>query len=132
MNTCNHIGEIQLPLEQINNLYHLPSVEACIAYIHACLGFPTKAALLDAAATGRLLGIHFATVSNVRRFYPETTETPKGHMNQQHQGVRSTQVPVSSSALKKEEDVYATVWDLRETTYSDQTGRFPFTSYRGN
>ena len=64
-NTCNHVEEIQLPIEQINNLYHLPSVEARVAYIHACLGFPTKAALLNAAATGRLLGIPFATVSNV-------------------------------------------------------------------
>ena len=84
----SQVEEIQLPAAQIHHLYHLPSVEAWVAYIHACLGFPTKAALLEAAAAGRLIGIPFATVTNLRRFYPETTETPKGHMNQQKQGTR--------------------------------------------
>ena len=72
-----------LPEAQANHLHHLPSVEARVAYIHACLGFPTKAAMLSAAAAGRLIGIPFATVANIRRFYPETKETPKGHLDQQ-------------------------------------------------
>ena len=32
----------------------------------------------------------------------------------------------------KERDVFATIWELRKTTYSDQMGRFPFTSCRGD
>ena len=83
----NHIEEIQLPEAQIHHLYHLPSVEARVAYIHACLGFPTKTALLNAASAGRLVGIPFATVSNINWSYPETIKTPKGHMSQQRQGV---------------------------------------------
>ncbi len=79
---------VQLQGKQVNHLYHLPSVEARVAYIHACLGFPTKAALIEAATEGRLLGVPFATAQNFRRFNPKTTATPKGHLNQQRQGVR--------------------------------------------
>ena len=73
---------LQLRSEQVNYLYHLPSVEARVAYIHACLGFPTKAALIDATTEGCLLGVPFATTQNFRRFYPETTAMPKGNLNQ--------------------------------------------------
>jgi hypothetical protein len=107
-----------------------------MAYIHASLGFPTKAAMLDAASAGRLIGIPFATTTNIRKHYPETKDTPKGHLDQQRQGVRSTKAAVKKTSvnapLPKEEDVYIAVWDLKDTTYSDQTGRFPYTSYKGN
>ena len=42
-----------------------------------------KAALLNAASAGRLVGILFYMVSNINQFYSEIIETPKGHMNQQ-------------------------------------------------
>jgi hypothetical protein len=130
------VERFQMSHEQMNSLYHLPSVEARVAYIHACLGFPTKSAMIDAAAAGRLVGVPFATVSNIHRFYPETKETPKGHLDQQRQGVRSTKVTTKTSgsltSKAKEHDVFTQVWELRNTTYSDQTGRFPFTSYAGN
>jgi hypothetical protein len=135
------VTTISLPQQQINNLYHLPSVEARVAYIHACLGFPTKAAMIDAATAGRLVGIPFATPTNIRRFYPETKATPKGHLDQQRQGVRSTKAKAAGNeqepsagtdALTKEKDVHVQVWDLRRTTYSDQTGPFPLKSYHGN
>ncbi|KAL7549604.1 hypothetical protein ACHAWF_012876, partial [Thalassiosira exigua] len=120
---------------QVNNLFNLPSTEQRVAYIHACLGFPTKAAMLSAARAGRLLSIPFATVANINKFYPETKETPKGHLDQQRQGVRSTREvneetnkAMELSGPKTDQDVYVKVWDLRETTYSDQTGAFPFRS----
>ena len=110
-----------------------------MSYLHDCLGFQTKVAMLDAAAAGRLTGIPFATVANSREDYPETKETPKGHMDQQQQGVRSTKpneewerVDTARTIGKKEQDVYVKVWDLKHTTYSDQTGRFPFSSYAGH
>ncbi|KAL7542018.1 hypothetical protein ACHAWF_007069, partial [Thalassiosira exigua] len=128
-----------LPKEQVNNLFNLPSTEQRVDYIHACLGFPTKAAMLSATRAGRLLTIPFATVANINEFYPETNEMPKGHLDQQRQGVRSTRETnednikaMELSGAKKEHDVYVKVWDLRETTYSDQTGVFRFRSYRGH
>ena len=77
----------KITAHQANNLYSLPSILQRIAYLHACLGFPTKAAMLDAAGAGRLTGIPFATVKNIREHYPETVETPKGHLDQQRHGV---------------------------------------------
>jgi hypothetical protein len=131
---------IKLSQDQVNSIYHLPSVESRVAFIHASLGFPTKAAMLDAAASGRLVGIPFATVTNIRKFYPETKATPKGHLDQQQQGVRSTKAAQSQGVnsrktgiqLTPERDVHVAVWELKHTTYSDQTGRFPYTSYKGN
>ena len=35
-------------------------------------------------------------------------------------------------SLTKEDDIYVGVCYLKHTTYSDQTGRFPYTSYKGN
>ncbi|KAL7523897.1 hypothetical protein ACHAWF_000731, partial [Thalassiosira exigua] len=102
-----------LPKEQVNNLSNLPSTEQRVAYIHACLGFPTKAAMLSAARAGMLLTIPFATVANINKFYPKTNETPKGYLDQQRQGVRSTREAneenkkaMELSGAKKEHDVY--------------------------
>ena len=84
---------------------------------------------MSAAAAGRLVGIPFATTANIRRFYPETTATPKGHLDQQRQGIRSTKASAleklleeeeaSKPNLTKERDIYVQVWDLKNTTYSD-------------
>ena len=130
------IHAINFAQEHVNNIYHLPSMESRMAYIHASLGFPTKAAMLDAATAGRLIGIPFASTTNIRKHYPETKATPKGHLDQQRQGVRSTRAnpkkPPSNEPRAKENDIYLEVWDLRDTTYSDQTGRFPYTSYKGS
>ncbi|KAL7552657.1 hypothetical protein ACHAWF_016316 [Thalassiosira exigua] len=115
-----------LPKEQVKNLFNLPSTEQRVAYIHACLGFPTKAAMLSAARAGRLLTIPFATVANISKLYPETKETPKGHLDQQRQRVRLTREAneenskaVELTRSKREQNIYIKVWDLRETTYSD-------------
>ena len=94
--------------------------------------------MLKAAKRGFLVGIPFATFKNINAFYPETKATPKGHIEQQRQGVRSTkqketdEIEEKATYKTKEQDVFVKVWDLKETTYSDQTGRFPFTSYSGN
>ena len=73
---------IRLDKHQVSNLYDLPSLPQRVAFIHACLGFPTKATLLEAARKGRLLGIPFASPENVSRYCPELDETAKGHMEQ--------------------------------------------------
>ena len=64
-------------------------------------------------------------------------------MNQQRQGVRSTkpkaedfeEVDTTLTIGRKEKDVYIKIIDTRELNgviYTDQTGRFPITSSRGN
>ena len=118
---------IRLDKHQVSNLYDLPSLPQRVVFIHACLGFPTKATLLEAARKGRLLGIPFTSPENISSYCPESDETAKGHMEQQRQGVRLTKE--EQAQQKQEHDVHVKVWDLRETTYSDQAGRFPFKSY---
>ena len=61
------------------------------------------------------MGIPFATFKNINAFYPETKETPKGHMEQQRQGVRSTkqkendEIEEKATYKTKEQDVFVKV-----------------------
>ena len=77
---------------------------------------------------------------NVANYYPETTGTPKGHLNQTRKNVRSTKpktkpfekTDASTLRGKKLQDVYTKVYDVRNTVFSDRTWQFPTRSKRGN
>ena len=77
-------------------------------------------------------------MTNVKKYYPETKETPKGHLNQTRKNVRSTKTSAfkepNTTQLRgqKIRDVYTKVYNVRETIFSDQTGQFPKRSARGN
>ena len=79
------------------------------------------------------------TVKKVNKFYPETDETPKGHMRQTRQGVQSTKEKVvvrdennEDVPRTKQHDIYVRVDQVKDTIYTDQTGKFPITSSRGH
>ena len=124
----------------IHNVFDLPSIEQSIRYQHACCGFPTKSTWLKAIRKGNFVGWPLLTVENVNKYFPESEETQFGHLSQQRQGLRSTkvkqqdieEVDKSLTVGKKERDVYCKVYELKETIYSDQTGKFPTRSSRGN
>ena len=67
---------------------------------------------------------------NVTKYYPDTIETPKGHLNQTRKNVCSTKpvlLPFEVSdaitlRFKKQRDVFTKVYDVRKTIFSDQTG----------
>ena len=67
-----------------------------------------------------------------------TDKTPKGHMNQQRKNVRSTKTlfeecnAVAALQGKKMKDIYVRTYDMRETSFNDQTGQFPKQSKRGH
>ena len=71
------------------------------------------------------------TAANVKKYYPETNKTPKGHLNQVRKNTRSTkpflfkETNITALRGKKERDVYMKVYNVRETIFSDQTGQFP-------
>jgi hypothetical protein len=77
---------------------------------------------------------------NITKYFPVCDETPKGHMRQTKQGVRSTKVLDEDAMLQatpspgvKHKDVYLCVFDsTKKAMYTDQMGRFPMTSVRGN
>ena len=39
---------------------------------------------------------------------------------------------LTSAAKQKQKDVYVKIWDTQEKVYTDQTGRLPWQSYKGN
>jgi hypothetical protein len=106
--------------------------------MHAVCGYPVKTTWVKAVKAGNLLGWPLLTVKNINKYYPETDEMPKGHMNQQRKNVHSTKKPFkecnAAAALrrKKVKDIYVCTCDTHETTFSNQTGQFPTQSKRGN
>ena len=77
-------------LREANSVYDLPSIEQAIKWMHAVCGFPVKSTWLKAIKAGNFIGWPLLTERNVSKYYPETLETPKGHMNQTRKNVRST------------------------------------------
>ena len=80
------------------------------------------------------------TVRNVEKHFPETVETPRGHLNKIPAGMQSTkpaplpepnEADLKKAFNKKERDVYIKVWDVKDTVYSDQPGKFPVRSASG-
>jgi len=61
--------------------------------MHAVCGYPVKTTWTKAANAGNFVGWPLLTEKNINKYYPETDETPKGHMNQQRKNVRSTKTP---------------------------------------
>jgi hypothetical protein len=126
--------------EEAMSVYELPSTKEVVRFLHGALGFPTKPTLLMAARNGNLVTFPGLTPENISKHFPESDETQKGHMKQTKQGVRSTKVIDEEAALDfkpmpgtKHKDVYLRVFDAtKKAMYSDQTGRFPIKSARGN
>jgi antitoxin (DNA-binding transcriptional repressor) of toxin-antitoxin stability system len=125
-------------LRQANSVYDLPSIEQAIKWMHAVCGYPVKSTWMKAVKVGNFVGWPLLTETNISKYYPETDETPKGHMNQQRKNVRSTKKPFEqcnvAAALrgKKVKDIFMKTYDFRETVFSDQTGQFPTRSQSGN
>jgi hypothetical protein len=74
------------PMEHINNVYELPSIEQAVRYLHAAAGHPTKYTWLKAIARGNYNLWPLITVRNVRKNFPELEETQLGHMGEQGKG----------------------------------------------
>jgi hypothetical protein len=108
--------------------------------MHAVCGYPVKSTWLKAIKAGNYVGWPMLTERNVQKYYPETTETAKGHLNQTRKNVRSTKAKpmpletcdTSQLRGKKVQDIYTETYRVRETMFSNQTGQFPTRSQRGN
>jgi hypothetical protein len=135
------------PMEHINNVYELPSVEQTVRYLHTAAGHPTKDTWMKAVARENYNSWPLINVQNVRKYFPESEETQLGHMRGARQGVRSTRPsgtlgddsePPHILAIEKKGDIYMRVYKLGQeeqlsnTMFSDQTGEFPFISSWNN
>ena len=112
-------------LHQANSVYDLPSTEQAIRWMYAVCGFPVKSTWLKAVKAGNYIGWPMVTTKNVTKYYPDTIETPKGHLNQTRKNVRSTKpalLPLEISDAtslrgKKQRDVFTKVYDVCETIF---------------
>jgi hypothetical protein len=79
--------------------------------------------------------------TTVRKHYPDLDKTQQGHLKKQRQGVRSTRTKntmngegmhQNKTPPKIMRDVYIQIHNTCETIHTDQSGRFPVTSSKGN
>ena len=88
--------EIQVPQatrkkrEEISNVHNLPSIFQIVKYHHAAAGYPVNDTWIKAINAGNYTTWPGLTSEAVRKHFPESDETQKGHMKRQRQGVRST------------------------------------------
>ena len=134
--------------EEAANVYNLPTITQTIKYLHAAAGYLTEDTWIKAIKAGNYISWPGLTATAVRKHFPESDETQKGHMKRQRQGVRSTKThqttnedeedttvdhnSPTTSKPKKMKDVYTKVHSASDTMYTDQPGRFPATSSSGN
>ena len=108
--------------------------------MHAVCGYPVKSTWIKAIKVGNYIGWSMLNKRNLVKYYPETTKTPKGHLNQSRENVRSTKskrtplkVP-NTATLRglKVHNKYISVYEVRNTVLSDQTGKSQKRLQRGN
>ena len=106
-------------------------------------GFPVTSTWCKAIDAGYFRGWPSLTSARVRKFIKVVEETEKGHMDQRKVGIRSTSKskkaePDSMTTVPqapnndKTHEVYMSISEMEGKLFSDQTGRFPITSNRGN
>jgi hypothetical protein len=108
--------------------------------MHAVCQYPVKSTWFKVIKAGNYIGWPMLTECNVNKYYPETSETSKGHMNQTCKNVHSTKAKQTLLETcdtlqlhgKKVRDIYTTMYDVHETMFSDQTGQFPTCLQSGN
>ena len=126
-----------------NNVYKLPSIREGVWFTHTVCRYPVKSTWLKAIHNNHYVGWSLLNVTNVHRYYPETVETPRGHLNQTPANVRSSKpklAPFKEASAgefakafnKKEGDVFIKIWDVEETVHSNQTGKFRVQSQKRN
>ena len=123
-----------------------------VAFYHAVMGSPALSTF-EAAVTSDFLHFPGLTIEMIRKHPPNPTATAKGHLDQTHQGLRSTKPPPTAISPLDETDtdwhplppptkphrdksaptvIFTKLEELTHQTYSDKTGRFFETSTLGN
>ena len=138
------------------NLTHRPSFlpasiksNDVVAFHHAALGSPTFSTLQKALDNGYLSGFPGLSSQSLRRYPPFSAATIKGHQDLARKNVKSTKpksesppkpvddtlsdfFPSSPSPSQRAHACYIALHEVTGQIYTDQTGRFPIPSSRGN
>ena len=130
---------------------HIASQEQLIQFYHAVLGSPAISTLTEAINKQYLKSFPGLTAKLVRKYYPNSYATSKGHLDQTRKNQRSSKTKSSPQLTTASDDnavnfpksceptkeLYIAVVsnkDFEQTgkTYMDSAGRFPVKSRRGN
>ena len=157
-NRCPKTGLWMVPLAtQPNNPHQanaitLPTkVPDMVAFSHATLFSPVLSTLQKALEHGYVHNFPGLTAQSLKKHPPQSIAMVKGHMDQARAGTQSTQpnltpeeeqaqldeifFPQPLNRGTKTHSCYASIFKVFESTgqtFSDQTGKFPVTSTRGN
>jgi hypothetical protein len=113
-----------------------------IKNLHAAAFSPVKSTWLAAIVKGYYTSWPGLTPSAVQKYYPQTTATAKGHLDQTRQNIRSTKLKKVETPttinLEPQQEPHNQITNQAFTTieetgrvYTDQTGQFPVTSSNG-
>jgi hypothetical protein len=83
-----------------NSLYKCSNTGQLTNYYHACLSYPVKSTLTKAIDRGYLKGWWRLTLQRTRCHISISTESEMGHMDQNYQGVQSTQPTPTTEPLQ--------------------------------
>jgi hypothetical protein len=126
------------PEHYVHNVCEQKSIKDTITYLHASCFRHVQDTWLKSIQNGHFATWPSLTVENVCKYLPKYDAMVKGHMNQIHQNIRSTQPAVTEPTpeyeLVQEEKcnfMYAAIMETNQI-YTDLTGRFPTTSISGN
>ena len=117
-------------------MYHLSKVKEIVEYHHRSLFSPVKSTWIKAIKNGNLQSFPLLHLKQVEKYIPLSPATSKGHIRQVKQNIRSMKLQSTSTITKSKDTknnlVFVKHYDMIKSICSDQTGRFPVTSNRGN
>jgi hypothetical protein len=124
---------------QCNNAHDKNNQKDLINYLHAACFSPVKSTWITAIKNGYFTSWPGLIEHAVEKHLSKSTSTTKGHLNQQRQNARTTKVKDPKVIMKepdldqgiKTQYIYAATIDAGQI-YTDQTGRFPVVSSKGN
>ena len=132
------------PTEDVLNVYEVKTKPELIRYYHAAAGFPTKATWLAAITNSHYASWPGLNAAVAAKYFPESDEMWRGHGRKIQSGLRSTKTAITQEenevpagpTKSKTRTIFSRTYDLHDDLqrkmYTDQTGKFPITSYRGN
>ena len=150
-NCCPVTKLWQVPLQtkrlhhQANSITGTNNAAEMVKFSHAALFSPKDSTLLKALEKHYVKGFPGLTAQTLKKYPPKSVATAKGHLDQSRANQNSTKVkqapvtsdemfPAALSSGNTTNACFVTVQTLQPTrqVHTDQTGRFPTTSTRGN
>jgi hypothetical protein len=124
---------------QCNHAHDNNNQKDLINYLHAACFSPVKSIWIMVIKNGNFSSWPGLTEHAVEKHLSKSTSTTKVHLNQQRQNSRTTKIKDSQVLVTdpdidhgvKTQFVYAATIDAGQI-YTDQTGRFPVVSSKGN